>query len=440
MFDLLLKQQSELEKCGPAWLQELRAQGLQQFQRQGLPHAKSEAWKYTSVKPLSDIPFTLGHPYKPEAVDIDHLACTRFGQPQGIRISLVNGRFAPSLSYGIGNKNGVQIKSLAQALRDDPDWIRRYLGTQAPVDREPFVALNTAFIDDGAVIRIPKGGIVKEPIELSCYTLPNGSFCASHPRLLVVAEAGSQASVIVTYAGRRGEKPYFTNAVTEIFVEPSAILHHYRLQDECEQSYHLSSLGVRQGRDSRFSSTGVSIGSRLSRHEINCLLAEPGADCALHGLYMAHGAQHVDHQTKIDHAKPHGTSRELFKGIMDDQAHGVFNGQILVREKAEKTRSSLTNNNLLLSREAKVDTKPLLEIFNDDVKCSHGATIGRLDENQIFYLRSRGLDQAFARNLLSYAFASEIVQELKFPALRSHLEEILLNRLHIPELTVEGLR
>jgi Fe-S cluster assembly protein SufD len=295
-------------------------------------------------------------------------------------------------------------------------------------------------LEDGAVIRIPKGVVVKEPIEISCYTLPNGTFCASHPRLLIVAEPGSQASIIVTYAGRRGEKPYFTNAVTEIFVETSAVLHHYRLQDECEQSYHLSSMGVRQGQDSRFSSTNFSIGSRLSRHEITCLLAENGADCILHGLYMVHGVQHVDHQTKIDHAKPQGTSQELFKGIMDDQAHGVFNGQILVREKAEKTHSSLTNNNLLLSREAKVDTKPLLEIFNDDVKCSHGATIGRLDENQVFYLRSRGLDESLARNLLTYAFASEIVQELKFPTLRSHLEEILLNRLHIPELTVEELR
>jgi Fe-S cluster assembly protein SufD len=429
-----------LKQAGPAWLQALRANGLQQFQAQGLPHPKLENWKYTNVKPLSDIPFILGEPYKPEAVDIDQLACTRFGQPQGIKVSLVNGRFAPSLSYGIGNKNGAHISSLSQALREQPDWVRQYLGTQTPVDHEPFAALNTAFLEDGVVIRISKGAIVKEPIEISCYTLPNGGFCASHPRLLIVAEAGSQASVIVTYAGRRGEKPYFTNAVTEIFVETSAVLRHYRLQDECEQSYHLSSLGVRQGQDSQFSSTGISIGSRLSRHEITCLLSEIGADCTLHGLYMVHGVQHVDHQTKIDHAKPQGTSRELFKGIMDDQAHGVFNGQILVREKAEKTRSSLTNNNLLLSREAKIDTKPLLEIFNDDVKCSHGATIGRLDENQIFYLRSRGLDKAFARNLLSYAFASEIVQELRFPALRSHLEEILLNRLHIPELTVEGLK
>jgi Fe-S cluster assembly protein SufD len=281
---------------------------------------------------------------------------------------------------------------------------------------------------------------VEEPIELSCYTLPNGTFCASLPRILIVAEAGSQTSVVEIYAGKRGEKPYFTNAVTEIFLESSAMLRHYRLQDECEQSYHLSSLGVRQGQDSQFSSTFISIGSHLSRHEINCLLAATGTDCTLHGLYMAHGPQHVDFQTKIDHAKPHGTSQEHFKGILDDQAHGVFNGQILVREKAEKTHSSLTNNNLLLSREAKIDTKPLLEIFNDDVKCSHGATIGRLDENQIFYLRSRGLDQALARNLLTYAFASEIIHELKFPSLRAHLEEILLNRLHIAELSVEGLR
>lgn len=440
MFDQLLKQQSEMGKTGPAWLQELRAQGLQQFQRQGLPHAKLEAWKYTNVKPLSDIPFALGKAYKPEAVEIDQLACTRFGQPQGIRISLVNGRIAPSLSYGTSQKHGIRISNLSEAIKEQPDWIRSYLGHQTPIDREPFAALNTAFLEDGVVVRIPKGTIVKEPIEISVYTLPNGSFCASHPRLLIVAEAGSQASVIVTYAGKRGEKPYFTNTVTEIFVEASAVLNHYRLQDECEQSYHLSSLGVRQGQDSQFTSTGFSIGSRLSRHEITCLLSETGADCSLRGLYMAHGVQHVDHQTKIDHAKPNGTSREHFKGIMDDQAHGVFNGQILVREKAAKTNSSLTNNNLLLSREAKIDTKPLLEIFNDDVKCSHGATIGRLDENQIFYLRSRGLDQSLARNLLTYAFASEIVQELKFPALRSHLEEILLNRLHIPELTVEELR
>jgi Fe-S cluster assembly protein SufD len=260
----------------------------------------------------------------------------------------------------------------------------------------------------------------------------------SHPRNLIIAEEGSQATIIENYSGKKSDHPYFTNTVTKITAGTGAVLNHYKLQDEVETAFHLSSLEVEQKRDSSFSSYNLSLGALLARHEIQSNLLAEGADCLLNGLYMGHGRQHVDNQTYIDHIKPHCTSRELYKGILDDKAHGVFNGQILVRHGAQKTQSSLTNNNLLLSQEALIDTKPLLEIFADDVKCSHAATIGRLAEDQVFYCRSRGIDKELSRHLLTYAFASEILHGIKIQTLKTELEKIILNRLRIGELSVEA--
>lgn len=438
MWEELLHHQNRIATTGPNWLQELRAQGLKQFEGLGIPTAKNEAWKYTSVKPLTEISFISGKAYQHQETQRDELACVRWEKRSSHRITLVNGCFAPSLSHLNELPTGVQVLSLKEAIKQQPDEVKKYLNQQAPLDREPFAALNTALIEDGVWIEVETGVVLEKPLEVFYFSLSNGEPSVSHPRTVVVAQANSQLTLIETFAGKRSERPYWTNVVTEIFTEASSVLHHYKVQDECEHAFHLSSVGICQAKHSNFSSTNLSIGAALSRQKIYSALDQEGAECYLGGLSLMHGRQHMDHQTKIDHASPYCTSRELYKNILDDQSHGVFNGQILVRQDAQKTLSSLTNNNLLLSRDAVIDTKPLLEILADDVKCSHGATIGRLDENQIFYLRSRGLDEKLARHLLTYAFASEMVHQIKVASLRSELEKILLNRLHIPELSVEG--
>jgi len=423
----------------PAWLRKIQEQGWQQFETLGIPTSKNENWKYTSVKSIFETPWQSGVDYQPQQSTVDELQCLRFSTTEGLKLTFVNGSFAPSLSHLEGLPKGMVIQSMGQAIQEHPQILQKYLNQVAPIDTEPFVGLNAAFLKDGAFIHIPKGTVLEQPIELEYLSLSNGHPAVCHPRNLILVEEHAQASVIETYAGKPSSNQYFTNAVTEIFLKPGAVLHHYKVQDECESAQHLSSTGVHQEKNSNFTSCNISIGGSLSRNHLLTRLLDEGAECSLHGLYMAHGKQHMDNQTFIDHAKPHCTSRELYKGILDDSAQGVFNGQIKVHPDAQKTISSLTNNNLLLSQEALINTKPLLEILADDVKCSHGVTIGRLDKTQIFYLRSRGLDLKMARHLLTYAFASEIIQELKVPSLKAHLEEILLNRLRIPELSVEGM-
>lgn len=438
MIHTQLTAQKNMKAAATPWLQELRNQNLKSFEELGIPTPKNEAWKYTSPKTFVEIPFSLGEFSPEEKSSLDALPCTGFGSQSGLQLSFINGHFAPTLSSLDALPHGVEVCSLQVALQKSPELVKKFLDQISPKKREPFAALNGAFLNDGAWIHLAKGTVVENPIQINYYSIANGRPSACHPRTLVVAESGAQATLMESYAGKRDENPYLVNAVTEVFAGQGANLKHYRLQDECEQSFHLGSLSVCQERDSVFDSTQVSIGGKLSRQDVGAQLMAEGAHCTLNGLYMGHYNQHLDHQTKIDHAKPHCTSQELYKGILDDQARGVFNGQILVRPDAQKTFSSLTNQNLLLSKQAHVDTKPLLEIFADDVKCSHGATIGRLDENQIFYMRSRGLDESLSRHLLTYGFASEVLHHIEHRALRAHLEEILLNRLQIHELSVEG--
>lgn len=438
MWEELLQHQSQLATQGPDWLQNLRKEGLQQFETLGLPTAKNEAWKYTSVKGLSAIPFSQGKAYQVAPNSPDELACVRWQKQSSHKITLVNGQFAPSLSHLSGLPAGIEVLSLKEAITQKPNQVQKYLNQQTSSENEPFVALNTALLEDGVWVAIDTGVILDQPLEILYLSLANGAPSASQPRSIIIAGPQAQLTLIETFAGKRGAHPYLTNGVTEIFAQTGAVLQHYKVQDECEQSFHVSSLGIKQAKDSQVSSTHLSIGAALSRYETYSDLNEAGAHCTLNGLSLAHGTQHVDHQTKMLHHSPHCTSQELYKNILDEKSHGVFNGQIFVKPDAQKTSSTLTNNNLLLSKEAVIDTKPLLEIFADDVKCAHGATIGRLDENQIFYLRSRGISQEHARHLLTYAFASEIVHQVKVDSLRAELEKILLNRLHIAELSVEG--
>ena len=317
---------------------------------------------------------------------------------------------------------------MSAALREGDSSLEEHLGRYADSKNHAFVALNSAFWQDGAYVRIASGTVLEKPIHIVFVSTSGGPPVVSHPRILIVAENDTQADFTESYFGW-GENVCFSNAVTEIMVGENAVVDHYKLQVENEQSYHLASLYVRQERHANFTSSSISFGGRLARNEVSVLLDAEGADCALNGLYLASGSQHVDNYTTIDHAKPHGTSNQFYKGILDDHAVGVFHGNVIVRKDAQKTNAMQKNKNLLLSENAVIDTKPQLEIFANDVRCTHGATIGQINPEELFYLRSRGIGQQEARALLTYAFAGDIIDRVRIPAIRACLEGCLQARL-----------
>jgi Fe-S cluster assembly protein SufD len=423
---------------GPSWIQDIRKKGIESFANLGYPTSRQEAWKYTSVKPIAEISFKRATPSGSSEITADKLMSLPFGILDAIRIVFVNGHYAPKLSSISALPKGVKIESLAQVLKEDPHSVEPHLTRHATYKDHPFVALNTAFIEDGAFIFLPVGTILEKPIHLLFISQPNGEATVSYPRNLVIAQEASQAAIVESYVGWENNL-YFTNAVTEIVAADSAFIDHYKLQQESQKAFHLASVAIHQGRESNYNSHSISLGGGLTRNEISTVLDAEGAECLLNGLYLVSDRQHVDNQTSIDHVKPHCTSLEIYKGILDGSAQGVFNGKILVRPDAQKTQARQTNNNLILSNDALVNTKPLLEIYNNDVKCNHGATIGRLDENQIFYLRSRGISEARARSLLTYAFASDIIGRMKIESLKTRLQEFIFAQLMKGQMSPKGL-
>jgi Fe-S cluster assembly protein SufD len=337
----------------------------------------------------------------------------------------VNGHYLPEFSKIAALPEAVHVGSLAQGLNQQPEKVRHHLGRHADYGRHALVALNTAFWADGAYIDLPAGCVLDKPIHV--LFLATGEAAAAHPRNLIIVGPKAQARVVEHYAGA-GNAEYFNNAVTEIVLEEGAQLEHCKLQQEAVKSSHITTLQVAQKRSSKFVSHSISLGAALARHDINVDLQEDTV-CTMNGLYVVGGRQHVDHHTCIDHSKPRGTSREFYKGVLDGRSRGVFNGKVVVYPDAQLTDAQQSNKNLLLSVDAEVDTKPQLEIFADDVKCAHGATVGQLDEQMLFYLRSRGIEEAAARSLLTYAFADEVLKHISMAAVRSRLEEILINRL-----------
>jgi Fe-S cluster assembly protein SufD len=319
------------------------------------------------------------------------------------------------------------VASLKDVLAQDPQSAEPHLAKIAR-DGNAFAAVNAAFLEDGAFVRIPARTAVAHPIHLVFLSEPAPGPTVSHPRNLVIAEAGSQAHIVETYVGTAGEL-YFTNAVTEVVLGEGAVLDFSKLERDSDAAFHVATTEVSQGRDSSFTSHSIVLGGALARNDLNVRLDAEGAECTLNGLFIGSGTQHLDNHTLIDHAKPHGTSRELYKGIMDGQSRGVFNGKIIVRPDAQKTDAMQTNKNLLLSQEALVNSKPALEIFADDVKCKHGSTIGQLDDAAMFYLRSRGIGEQEARDLLVYAFASDVASRIRVAPLRAFVEAQLGLRL-----------
>jgi Fe-S cluster assembly protein SufD len=416
---------------GPRWLQDLRDRAATTFTALGFPTVRDEEWRFTNVAPITAGAF---HPagaaigFVPS--DIDNLP---YSGATGHRIVVVNGRYAPGLSRVGGLPRGVTVGSLSAAingdLQADREIVQRYVGQLADFNARAFAALNTAFLDDGAYVHLAEGVILEEPVQvLFVSSSPVDHPVASYPRCLIVLGEHSQARVVETYVGA-GDAGYLTTAVTEVFVGESAVLDHYKVQQESEQAFHVGTMNVHAARRANFSSHSFSLGGRLVRNDAVATLDGEGAEVTLNGLYLADGDRLVDNHTTIDHAQPHCPSHEIYKGILGGRAKAVFNGKIIVRQDAQKTDAKQTNRALLLSDDALINTKPQLEIFADDVKCTHGAAIGQLDEDALFYLRARGLTYFEARDMLIHAFAGEVIERVQLPTLKQELESQLYAQL-----------
>ncbi len=409
-------------------LHSIRKTAIAKFAELGFPTTKNEEWKYTDVSPIAKLALKPIFGYKVAGVTAKDLEQFSFGHPEWNRIVCINGHFSKELSTANSVPAGVKIGSLAEAIKNEPALIEQHLTKYAPYDENAFVALSTAFLQDGVFMYIPNRTIIEKPVHLMMISTGPETEFVSFPRNLIIAGESSQMAFIESYVSLV-PNIYLTNTVTEIFLAKNAIVEHDRLQLESDRSFHVGTLHVQQDRDSNFSSNAVTFGGRLVRNNITVTLDGEGAEATLNGLYLGTGEQHIDNHTCIVHAKPHCPSHELYKGILAEKSKGVFNGKIIVKKDAQKTDAKQTNKNLILSDEASIDTKPQLEIFANDVKCTHGATVGQLDDEALFYLRSRGVSLNKARDILIYAFASDVIERIKVEPLRERLHHILRKRL-----------
>ncbi len=417
----------EAQANQPAWLLPLRRAGLARFGELGLPTLRHEDWRFTNIAPIAKLPFKPVFDSTAE-VAADQLADFAFAKLPGSRLVFVNGRFAPELSVIHKLPAGVRAGSLAAALTSDAATLEKHLGRYAqPVDNG-FAALNQAFFLDGGFVQVPAGVVVEEPIQFLHVATTKQSGATFHPRNLVLAEANSRVTILENYVALGGTG-YFTNAVTELFVGDGAQLELVKFQDEAPDAFHLAAFHSEFGRASKVWLHSFALGAKLSRNNIRTKLAGEGLECVLNGLYLTRNEQLADHHMVVEHAQPHCASHEYFNGILDDKSRGVFHGRILVQPIAQRTDAKQTNKNLLLSDDATVNTKPQLEIYADDVKCTHGATIGQLNADSIYYLRSRGLGPETARRMLIHAFAGEIIERIQQEPVRTELDSLVWERL-----------
>jgi Fe-S cluster assembly protein SufD len=416
--------QSNGNANAPAWLKELRRAGIASFAAQGFPTTKNEDWKYTNVEPIASLPFAQVNGAA-TGIDAAEVIERGFADPACPRLVFVNGAWAREMSSVRDLPQGVGLGSLADLVKRDDPLLPAQLGHHASYKTQAFVALNTAFMGDGAVVVIPPGCHLAQPIYLIYASSGGAGQLVSQPRTFIFLGAGSEAKIVESYVGVNAGT-YFCNAVTELIADADSSVEHYRLQREGQAAFHVGALEADLNRGARLTAHAVTLSGSLVRNNVHVALNGEGAECVLNGLYLADDKQHVDNFTEIDHLKPHATSFELYKGILDGAAHGVFNGKIVVHKDAQKSNARQVNKNLLLSENAVVNTKPQLEIYADDVKCSHGSTIGQLDDDALFYLRSRGLGRDEARSLLSFAFAGDVVARIKIDSLRRQLDDYLV--------------
>ena len=406
----------------PRWVGQARESAIAQFERLGFPTTRLEQWRFTSVAPIAERTFALAKDgagtggasqLQPLSAPIVHAVC-------------VNGRFAPHLSRVDGLPKGVQVLGLEAAIALHPTVIEPFLAKLSLTQTNAFTSLNTAFLRDGVVLIIPARTVIDQPIEATFASVSETGGSVSHPRFLIVAGEASQATVIERYVGTGAA---FTNAVGEVWLGANAIVDHYKLQEEPADSFHIASMFVHCAHGGTFSSHSLTFGAAIARNDVIATLDGEGINCTLNGLYVGRGTQLIDNHTTIDHAMPHCDSHEVYKGVLGDRARGVFNGKIVVRPDAQKTNAKQTNKALLLSDDANINSKPELEIFANDVKCTHGAAIGQLDDAAMFYLRSRGLGVSESRAMLVHAFAGDILNRVTVAPVREHLEAILTTRL-----------
>jgi Fe-S cluster assembly protein SufD len=404
---------------GAPRLERIRKAAIERFGSLGFPTTHDEEWKYTNLAPFLRTGFEPAAPIRAESIR-DRLAAEPFADLKCPRLVFVNGRFAAELSSTSGIERGVTVRGIREA-----DVL---LASVAGFEQNAMVALNTALFEDGAWIEIADGAVVEHPVHLVFVSANCGKPAMAYPRNLIAAGRDSQAEIVETYLGL-DDGVYFTNGVTEIVAGDGSVLNHYKIQAGNDAALHFGMLAVRQGGSSNFASHNIALGAGLARNEIAVVLDGEGAEATLNGLYIATGSQHVDNYTTLDHAQPHSTSHELYKGILDGKSQGVFHGRIIVRPEAQKTDAIQRNKNLLLSDGAVINTKPQLEIYADDVKCTHGATVGQVDQDAVFYLRSRGIALDDARALLTYAFTADIIGAIKVEAIRSGLRDAMFRRL-----------
>lgn len=422
--------QADTTPTAPDWLSGLRASASARTATLTLPDSRNEDWRFTDIGPLRKLSFQYAVGAA-RALTPDDIAA--FVLPEAAsRLVFVDGVYAPRLSSLAGLPEGVTLARLADAAGNRP-LIEAHLGRYAPFDQDAFPALNTSLLHDGALVAVAKGVHCVQPIHLLFVASASDVPLSVHPRCLVVAERDSECLVIEDYVCL-DDTVYFTNPVTEIAVQDNARARHVKLQRDSRKAFHIANTAVHLGPAAHYESHTVTLGARISRHDLSVLQTADGAECTLDGLTLIGGRQLADTHTAIDHAKPHGKSRQFNKCIVDGGAHAVFNGKILVRKDAQQTDSAQSSRNLLLSDKAHIDTKPQLEIFADDVKCAHGATVGQLDSDELFYLKSRGLNESVARSLLIYAFAAELIAKLPLTSIRKRLERAVMEQMHIESI------
>ncbi len=431
MKDHYLAEFEALERQGalrsPSWLVPLRRRAIDRFAERGFPTTRDEDWRYTNLTPLAAMAFRPAAT-SPDGDGVPVEALERLALPgaKWPRLVFLNGGYSPKLSTARPLPGGGRAGSLAEAMITDAEMVERHLGRHAGWDGNVFAALSTAFIQDGAFVCLPAEARAETPIELVFLATTPG--VVAQPRTLIVAGRHSRLTVIERYVGLTDEA-YFTNAVTEVVAGPGAAVDHYVLQEQSSEAFHVATLHATVERDSMFTTCAATFGGRLSRTTLGLEFAGEGARAAINGLYVVGGRQHVDHHVTVDHAVPRCRSQQLFKGVLDGTSRAVFNGRILVRRDAQKTDAIQTNKHLLLSDGVEVDSKPQLEIFADDVRCTHGAAEGQLAPEALFYLRSRGIGEQTARALLTYGFAREVLERVAVEPLQAYLDRVLMTRL-----------
>jgi Fe-S cluster assembly protein SufD len=404
------------------WLKKLRQEGFARFREAGFPTTRNEDWRFTSASAIAQTPFYLarnGHSL-PSQKDIHHFRIPGVDN----QLVFIDGRFAAGLSLIGKLPNGVSVGSLAAELGRNPGGVENYLGRYLNLERDAFGALNTAFLEDGAYVHVSKGVVLESPVAILFVSTEHDSPTVSHPRNLIVVDENAQATIVEDYVSLGGGQ-VFCNTVTELVAADHAVVSHYMIEREHTSAFNVSTLRIQQGRAADVSSHSVLLGGALVRNNVHPVLAGEGGECLINGLFIGDGRQHLDNYMLVEHASPHCGSRQFYNGILDGRAHGVFHGRIIVHKDAQKTDAKQTNRNLLLSDSAQIDTKPQLEIYADDVKCTHGATIGQIEENALFYLRSRGIDETTARRLMLVAFASECMDRMKEGPVRAHIESLI---------------